>query len=78
MVLRARGGTATAAYRVPLYPLTPIIFAGSSAAMVYAAIDYAVRNRSPEAFWAVGVVLAGIVVGAIDARARRLKKHRPS
>jgi basic amino acid/polyamine antiporter, APA family len=78
MVLRARGGTATAAYRVPLYPLTPIIFAGSSAAMVYAAIAFAVQKRSPEAFWAVGVVLAGIVVGVIDARARRMKNRRPS
>jgi len=76
IVLRSRGATAGAAYRVPLYPLTPLLFAASSGAMVYAAIDYAVRNRSPEAFWAVGVVAAGIIVGVIDWRARRRRWRR--
>jgi basic amino acid/polyamine antiporter, APA family len=71
IVLRQRGATAGAAYRVPFYPLTPLVFAASSAAMVYAAIDFAVRNRSPEAFWAIGVVVAGVVVGVLDWHVRR-------
>lgn len=71
LVLRFRGATSGAAYRVPLYPFTPLLFAASSGAMVYAAIDYAVRNRSPEAWWAVAVVAVGLVVGLIDWRSRR-------
>ena len=31
-----------ATYRVPLYPLTPIVFAASSGAMVWAAVRYAI------------------------------------
>ena len=71
IVLRQRGATAGAAYHVPLYPLTPIVFATSSGAMVYAAAAYAIEKRSPEALWAVGVVVAGAVMCAVDAFARR-------
>lgn len=72
IVLRLRGATANASYRVPLFPLTPILFAGSSAAMVYAAIDYALGQRSVEGWWAVAVVLVGLVVGVIDWQRRRV------
>jgi amino acid transporter len=70
IVLRSRGGTVRATYRVPFYPLTPFVFAVTSGAMVYAGIDYAIRQRSPEAWWAFGVVAAGLVVGWIDWRSR--------
>jgi amino acid transporter len=71
IVLRKRGATAAGSYRVPLYPWLPIAFAASSAAMVYAATDYAIRNLSHEAWWAVAVIVTGVVVGLIDWRARR-------
>jgi amino acid transporter len=71
IVLRSRGGTSGATYRVPFYPLTPIVFALTSSAMVYAGIDYAIKNRSIEAGWAAVVVAAGLIVGCIDWRARR-------
>src|SRR5262245_24318461 len=70
IVLRSRGGTSGATYRVPFYPLTPIIFSLTSGAMVYAGIDYAIGNRSVEAVWAAVVVAAGVIVGWIDWRAR--------
>lgn len=71
LVLRASGKTAHGTYRVPLYPLTPLLFAASSGAMVYAALHHAIVNRSPEAWWAVIVVVIGAIVGLIDWQARR-------
>jgi len=70
MILRSRGATAKATYRVPFYPLTPIVFALTSGAMVYAGIAYAIERRSVEGWWALGVIVAGVVVGCIDWRAR--------
>jgi basic amino acid/polyamine antiporter, APA family len=72
IVLRKRGATAKATYRVPLFPVTPILFALSSGAMVYAAIAYALQNRSIEALWAAAVVVAGVAIGWFDLRARRM------
>jgi amino acid transporter len=72
IVLRLRGGEAAAAtYRVPLFPVTPLLFTLTSGAMVYAAIDYAIRNRAPEAAWALVVILVGTAVGIVDWLARR-------
>lgn len=73
IVLRYRRGAPTsAAFRVPLFPLTPALFALTSGAMVYAAIDYALNNFAVAAvWWAVGVIIVGFVVGAFDWRARR-------
>ena len=71
MVLRYRGDTAQATYRIPLFPLTPLLFAASSGAMVYAAIDYASQRSSAEALWAIAVVGLGLIVGYFDVRARR-------
>jgi APA family basic amino acid/polyamine antiporter len=70
IILRLRSATAGATFRVPLFPLTPIVFAATSGAMVYAGISYALANRSPEAWWAVGVVGVGLVVGLVDWRSR--------
>jgi basic amino acid/polyamine antiporter, APA family len=70
IVLRSRAATREATYRVPFYPLTPLIFIVTSGAMVYAAIDYAMANRSSEAWWAIGVAAMGTVVGIVDWRAR--------
>jgi amino acid transporter len=69
VVLRQRGVPTT--YRVPLYPLTPLLFVASSGFMVLAAVDYAIRNRSQEAWWAAAVVVAGLIVGVIDWVVRR-------
>jgi hypothetical protein len=71
LVLRSRGLTAKSKYHVPLFPLTPLVFAASSGAMVYAGVAFAIEKRSVEAWWAVAVVVSGLVVGWIDWRARR-------
>ena len=52
-------------YRVPLYPLTPLVLALSSGAMVVAAIQYAIAQRSSLALWTVGAWWA-------SAQSRRL------
>jgi amino acid transporter len=70
IVLRGRGHE-RGAYRVPFFPLTPLLFTASSGAMVYAAIEYAVSNRSTEAAWFVSIVAIGVVVGLFDWLARR-------
>lgn len=62
IVLRNHDGAAGRLYRVPLYPLTPIVLTLSSAAMVYAAVDYAAGNPAWEAAWAGIVVASGIVL----------------
>jgi basic amino acid/polyamine antiporter, APA family len=70
ILLRLRGATTSAKYRVPMFPLTPIIFAASSGAMVYAGVVYSIEKRSVEGWWAAAVVVSGLVVGWIDWRTR--------
>jgi basic amino acid/polyamine antiporter, APA family len=70
IVLRARGATGIASFRVPFYPLTPALFTLTSCAMVVAGVDYAFHNRSIEAAWAAAVVALGLVVGYLDWRSR--------
>ena len=71
IVLRARRATARATYQVPFFPLPPLIFAATSGAMVYAAIAWAIQNFSQEAWWAGGVILAGLIFGGLDWWQRR-------
>jgi basic amino acid/polyamine antiporter, APA family len=71
VVLRSRGASAGAAFRVPLYPLTPATFFFSCAAMVYASLQYSWRNLAWEVVWAIAVVLAGLIVGWFNFRAFR-------
>jgi amino acid transporter len=71
IVLRMRGATARASFRTPFFPALPIIFAATSGAMVYAAVDYAFHRRSLEALWAVAVVVGGLLFGWLDYQARR-------
>jgi amino acid transporter len=68
--LRSQHGDRVTTYRVPLFPLTPLLFILSSCAMVYASVDYACRNPAWEALWAAAVVVAGAVAGFIDWRQR--------
>jgi amino acid transporter len=70
IVLRLRGRTASSSYRVPLFPLTPLLFAASSAAMVYAGVDYALQYQNIEVRWGLAVITIGLVVACIDWRAR--------
>jgi amino acid transporter len=63
-------------YRVPLYPLPPLLLLASGGAMALAAVRYVLAQRTEAALWmvgaawAVGVIAAGIVMGGIDSRWR--------
>jgi amino acid transporter len=70
-VLRYREPHVRRPYRVPGYPVTPIIFCLSSSYMVYASLSYAIQNRSWEAVWAVAILLVGVVLCFYDPRPER-------
>jgi len=67
-VLRYREPGTERPYRVPGYPLTPIIFCLSSAYMVYASLSYAIENRSWEAIWSIAILLVGVALCFYDPR----------
>lgn len=67
-VLRVRDAGIPRPYRVPGYPLTPILFCLYSSYMVYTSLDYAIRQRSWEAFWAIGLLAIGIVFALLNPR----------
>ncbi len=49
-------------FRVPLYPLTVLVFALTCGYMVYSALDFAVDQRGHMAWLGVGVMLTGLPV----------------
>jgi APA family basic amino acid/polyamine antiporter len=63
-------------YRVPLYPLPPLILLASGAVMTWSAVQYVIQQRSVATLWGVGamwacaVVLVGALVGRVDRRIR--------
>jgi amino acid transporter len=65
-VLRRRDPEIDRPYRVPGYPVTPILFCLSCGFMVYSTVVYAVVNRSWEAFWSIGILLVGAVVVGVQ------------
>jgi amino acid transporter len=75
IVLRYRG-TIVGGYRAPFFPILPLLLATSGAAMTWSAMQYVWMQRTSVAlwavgaWWAVGVIGAGAVVGCIDWRAR--------
>ena len=67
-VLRRREPESPEPYRVPLYPIVPIVFCLSSLYMAYSGVRYAIDNKSPEAFWSIGLLLVGVVLCFFDRR----------
>lgn len=61
--LRFRASHASRPFRVPLYPLTPLVFCAACGWMEWASVRHALNNGSPEALW---VLAAGVVVAAIN------------
>ena len=70
MVLRRRDPDTERPFRVPLYPVVPLLFCGVAAYMLYSSVAYAGRG----ALLGVAVMLAGIPVWPLPAAAAR----RPS
>jgi len=68
-VLRDKDAARPRSFRVPLYPLTPLLFFGSSLLMAYSALDYSIRNLAWEATcWTALVIASGLVVYALDRK----------
>jgi amino acid transporter len=57
-------------YRVPLYPVLPLVFVVSCAFMLYKSTAYALEQEPAEAVIVVGLMLLGIPLGIWSARAR--------
>lgn len=66
IVLRYREPAITRPHRAPLYPLTPLIFAGGCLFMLHSSLQRALEKGSPEPRIAFGLLAAGLVVCAID------------
>jgi amino acid transporter len=67
-VLRQFEPDAPRPYKMPLFPLPAVIFALSSFYMAYTGIDYALSNKSSQAFWSIGLLLAGVVLCLFDRK----------
>lgn len=70
-VLRWREPDVERPYRVPLYPVVPILFCLSSLFMLWSSLSYAYDNQSYEALWAVGIMAIGVVFCLFDPRPRK-------
>jgi amino acid transporter len=73
LVLRRREPAADRPFRVPLYPVTPLLFCGIAAYMLYSSVAYAGRG----ALLGVAVTLAGLPVLALADRGRAAALHTP-
>jgi amino acid transporter len=69
LILLRRQPTDAAPFRVPLYPLTPLLFIGSSLLMLYATFAYAIENGSAEAWWAIAILILGYLLSLAEERA---------
>ncbi len=62
IALRVRRPHQPRPFRVPGYPVLPLVFCASSAYMLYSSLTYAAENRSYEAWWAIGLLVPGVVL----------------
>ena len=76
-VLRRRDPDTPRPYRVAGYPLTPAIFCLSCAFLLYSSVAYALSNRAREAWWAVGLLGAGVLASLYDPAIPR-RTHEPA
>jgi amino acid transporter len=69
-VLRRKEPDRERPYRVPLYPVLPLVFVLSCAFMLYKSTVYALEQQPAEAVIVVGLMLVGVPLGIWSARAR--------
>jgi len=70
-VLRYREPNVERPFRVPGYPLTPVLFGLSCAFMVYSSVSYAIEKSSWEAIWSIAFLFLGVAMSLCDPAARR-------
>ncbi|MGH7580522.1 MAG: APC family permease [Gemmatimonadales bacterium] len=73
LVLRRREPSTDRPFRVPLYPIVPLLFCGIAAYMLYSSVAYAGRG----ALLGVAVMLAGLPVLALAGRPREAALNPP-
>jgi amino acid transporter len=66
IVLRFRRPELERPYRTPLYPLLPIVFGLACLFMVHSSLSWAYENKSREAFYAIGVMVLGVVASLLS------------
>jgi amino acid transporter len=69
-VLRWKDPDRERPYRVPLYPVLPLVFVLSCAFMLYQSTAYALEQQPAEALIVGGLLLLGVPLGIWSARAR--------
>jgi basic amino acid/polyamine antiporter, APA family len=68
-VLRVRDPQTPRPFRVPLYPLTPIVFCASCAFLLYSSLVYAASNHAVHvALWLMATGIAALVVVRMTSR----------
>jgi amino acid transporter len=55
-------------FRVPFYPLLPLIFVASCAFMLYRSTAYAIEQGPAEALIVFGLMFLGVPLAALSAR----------
>ncbi|MFZ9122432.1 MAG: amino acid permease, partial [Burkholderiaceae bacterium] len=63
LVLRWREPSAARPFRVPLYPVVPLLFCASSAYLTHSSVQYAASQNAVSV--SVGVMLLGVLVLAL-------------
>jgi amino acid transporter len=63
--LRDREPATPRPFRVPLYPLIPILFCHATLLMFYASVSFAYEMRSYEALWPIALLAVGIAMSFI-------------
>ncbi len=65
LVFRAQEPNVPRPYRVFAYPVTPLLLAMGCLYMMYASVNWAIANRSGEAFWAIGILVLGVALSFV-------------
>lgn len=71
-ILRWREPHRERPYRVPLYPVLPLVFVLSCAFMLYKSTAYALEQEPAEAIIVAGLMLIGLPLGALSSRSKRV------
>jgi amino acid transporter len=70
IILRVRQPNAERPFRTPLYPVLPILFALSSAAMLWSALTYVTAETGAGAFVSLAVLGTGVIALVAVSRAK--------
>jgi APA family basic amino acid/polyamine antiporter len=71
IVIRVQEPALPRPYKVPLYPVTPVLFCLTGAFMLQAGLTYAWDNRTAEAFWTVAALASGAALMPLAGRRRK-------